>query len=247
MLQILELALPRVYYNIILPSENKEESAKEVLFYDHSLEYFIRTRSHYQLLCRHLIQTLLKVSDLSQQQSRDLLDKTARYYLLFWREKKLSAWELFQSVAAKTSQAVKFALSDELILFFKIARKIGAGSLEKKLGKEEWVGNLMEKLRGDALVGMVKEQVFPFNGLGLKQVIHIDAGSRTQRVIEIYQEYSLFYYTVLVENHDVALSLHYLGDYESKVEAKKELIASHKITGNSNSAFVAAKKGIYAI
>ena len=87
--------MPRVYYNIILPPEKEHQPSKEVLFYDHSFEYFIRTKAHYQLLCKHLMQTLIDVPTLSQQQSRDLLERCCRYYLLFWREKKMTALDLF--------------------------------------------------------------------------------------------------------------------------------------------------------
>jgi len=65
----------------------------------------------------------------------------------------------------------------------KIARKIGAGSLEEALtSKWEWIGVLMSKLT-NSIVGQQKDEVNPFSPLVIQQRINVAAGKKVVRTI----------------------------------------------------------------
>jgi hypothetical protein len=91
-------------------------------------------------------------------------------------------------------------------------------------GKYEWIDDLLGRFGSGAIVGHPKGEVNPFNVLGIKQNVKVEAGKTSHRIIEIYNEYSLFYFKVDIEAHDISVRLYYLGDFESKVEVKKLLL-----------------------
>lgn len=62
---------------------------------------------------------------------RLLIDIACRYYLLFWSDSRQEPIELFVSAFSKATEAVRFSLSDELLLFFKICQKLGAVGLQE--------------------------------------------------------------------------------------------------------------------
>ena len=68
--------------------------AKDILYINSSLEYFIRTKVHYQNLCRLLLYAILQLN-LKPNQMRILMDIACRYFLLFWSDSKQIAKELF--------------------------------------------------------------------------------------------------------------------------------------------------------
>ena len=54
-----------------------------------------------------------------------------RYFLLFWEDSKQIAKELFFQAFEKVTDPVKFSLTDEILLFFKICSKLNAKFLEE--------------------------------------------------------------------------------------------------------------------
>ena len=64
---------------------------------------------------------------------RSLVDLACRYYLLFWNDSRQQAEEIFIAAFTKISEAVRFSLTDELLLFFKICEKIGANAFLQNL------------------------------------------------------------------------------------------------------------------
>lgn len=48
-----------------------------------------------------------------------------KYFYLFNKTKLQEPFSIWTKVFEKTTEAVKFALSDELILFFRVIRKLG--------------------------------------------------------------------------------------------------------------------------
>jgi len=56
----------------------------------------------------------------------------------------------------------------------------------------------MNKFDEGSVVGNQKDEVNPFNSLGIKQSITVDAGKSAEQIIEIYHEDSLFYFLIFV-------------------------------------------------
>lgn len=127
----LQLALPRIHFNIILPSdlfESKKQDSRDMLFCNISLEYFAKSSNNYRGICRLVLSHLITM-DLKAAQMRQLIDIACRYYLLFWSDSRQKALELFVASFKKATEAVRFSLTDELLLFFKICQKLGATGL----------------------------------------------------------------------------------------------------------------------
>jgi hypothetical protein len=62
---------------------------------------------------------------LKNSQMKEMMELAIRYFYLFHHEKKMSAANIFVETYHKLTDPVRFALSDEFILFFRIATKIG--------------------------------------------------------------------------------------------------------------------------
>jgi hypothetical protein len=75
--------------------------------------------------------------ELKSNQMRLMIDLVCRYYLLFWNDSRQNAAELFITAFDKITEAVRFSLTDELLLFFRICEKIGATSLEAAV-RQKW-------------------------------------------------------------------------------------------------------------
>jgi|JI9StandDraft_2_1071091.scaffolds.fasta_scaffold446712_2 hypothetical protein len=69
--------------------------------------------------------------ELTSTQSRHLIDIACRYFLLFWTDVRQAASELFLAAFSKCTEAVRFSLTDELLLFFKVCQKLEANSIEE--------------------------------------------------------------------------------------------------------------------
>jgi hypothetical protein len=98
-----------------------------VLFFNQSLEFFTRTNTNYRALCRTVLRHLLALP-LKQNQMRELLERACRFYLLFWKDHKQST-DLFLAAFEKATEAARFALTDEFVLFFKVLGKLGDSHL----------------------------------------------------------------------------------------------------------------------
>lgn len=75
LLNLLEVIIPRAYYNIILTLDSlgvDSSETEDVLFYNQSLEYFTRANANYRALCRAIFKQLISLP-LKQNQMRDLL------------------------------------------------------------------------------------------------------------------------------------------------------------------------------
>ena len=198
LLQLLEVLLPRVYYNVIISQDSlglESSQTEDVLFYNQSMEYFIRTNINYRALCKATLKHLLSL-DLKQNQMRDLLERACRYYVIFIKDAKQST-EIFISAFEKATEAARFSLTDEFVLFFKVISKLGDRHLEKMIrSKHGWIDDLLARYGVGSVIGHPKGEVNPFNILGIKQSVRVDARKTTSRIIEIYNEYSLFYFKI---------------------------------------------------
>lgn len=198
LLQLLEVLLPRVYYNVIISLDSlgmESSQTEDILFYNQSMEYFVRANQNYRALCKATLKHLLTL-ELKQNQMRELIERACRYYVLFIKDTKQST-EIFLSAFEKATEAARFSLTDEFVLFFKVISKLGDRHLEKMIrSKHNWIDELLGRFGVGSIIGHPKGEVNPFNVLGIKQSVRVDARKTTSRIIEIYNEYSLFYFKI---------------------------------------------------
>lgn len=133
LIELLRVLLPQIHYNIGMSDSEgshgeNEIPSHDVLFCNEEIQYFVQTRTPYRSLVRNLLRAILGI-ELSPKQLRDIVDLASRYYLLFFQDKKQHAESLFLIAFSKASEAVRFSLTNELVTFFKIARKLGAENL----------------------------------------------------------------------------------------------------------------------
>lgn len=146
------------------------------------MDYFIRTNLNYRALCKATLRQLLTL-ELKQNQMRDLLERTCRYYVLFIKDAKQST-EIFLTAFEKATEAARFSLTDELVLFFKVISKLGDRHLEKMVrSKHAWIDDLLSRYGAGSVIGHPKGEVNPFNVLGIKQSVRVDARKTAARII----------------------------------------------------------------
>lgn len=73
-----------------------------------------------------LLKSILTI-DLKLTQQKLLMDIVFRYFYAFHHDKKYNATDIFIQTYNKLSEPTRFALTDELVLFFRIIGKIGKG------------------------------------------------------------------------------------------------------------------------
>lgn len=87
-----------------------------------------------------------------------------RYLYMYNRNKHAESFSLFTKVYENLSEAVRFALSDEFILFFKIIKKIGHIRFVDYLRqKYPFIEELHRKLDPGAIVGYPKDSLSSFH------------------------------------------------------------------------------------
>ncbi len=152
--------------------------------------------------------------NLQKAQSKQLMELAFRYCLLFHHFKRMKCEEIFVEVYHKIEPTIRFALSDQFILFFKIMDKIGkTGFIAFVFQKCQWIKQLVSKFNPYAIIGNSKSTVNPFNSLGLYHKIRVDRGSIETKTFEIFNEYSIFVFYVIVQSLDINLRLYYLGSF----------------------------------
>jgi hypothetical protein len=111
----------------------------ECLYKNASLEYFMRSRSHYGIVMKILLKAILTI-ELKPTQQKLLLDIVFRYFYAFHHDKKYNATDIFIQAYNKLSEPTRFALADEFMLFFRIIDKIGKGKfVDFLVNKSEWL------------------------------------------------------------------------------------------------------------
>ena len=56
-----------------------------------------------------------------------MMEVVFRYFYAYHHDKKYAATDIFIEAFNGVSESVRYAISDELVMFFKIAKKVGKG------------------------------------------------------------------------------------------------------------------------
>ena len=170
----------------MLPNEfRKEHQSFECLFSNRSQEFFLRSKKQFANLIRLLLRGVLEM-DLKASQQKVLMDVVFRYFYAYHHDKKQMATELFIQTYNKLSESTRFALADEFILFFRVIRKLGKGRFADFLAdKSPWIKEVTGKVSEKSLIGYQKENVKPFNALGIADTFTVDSGKKGLRVFEV--------------------------------------------------------------
>ena len=106
-----------------------------------------------------------------------MLEIVLRYFYCFHYDKKYNSTDIFVEAYHKLDESVRFALADEFVLFFKIARKIGKSKfIDFLLKKSEWLREIDEKVSFNNIVGYSKESMFPFPNHRVFDIFNIPSG-----------------------------------------------------------------------
>ncbi len=95
------------------------------------------------------------------------------------------------------------------------------------------------------MIGYPQESASPYNTIGIGETIVVERGTSTSRFVEILEDFSLFYYRIVVDNLDITVKVHYLGDVGSSKEINTVLFTQEKKSGVIKNCINAIKKGIY--
>lgn len=125
---------------------------------------------------------------------------------------------------------MRFALSDEFILFFKIIKKIGhIRFIDYLRQKYPFIEELHRKLDPAAIVGYPKDSLGAFHTLPIMESIFVNPGTMVQRFIEILEPYSLLYFYIGIKALDINVRFYYLGAFANPVEKRHLLLNKEKI------------------
>ncbi len=237
LLSFLNVALPKVAFNILLPKEMLPPELKqshetfECLYKNRSLEFFMRSKPAYGNLMRVLLRGVIGMN-MKPPQLRLLMEISFRYFYAFHYDKKQTVTELFIQAFNKLDESTRFSLADEFILFFRIIRKLGKGKFADFLAdKSPWVRDITSKVTEKSLVGYQKETVKPFNPLEITDVFVVDSGCKARRCFEVFDDYSLFYFKIDVVALDITVRLYYAGEVDSDKTSERLLIEQVKKSG----------------
>lgn len=148
-----------------------------------------------------------------------------RYLYIFNRNKHAESFSLFTKVYEKLSEAVRFALSDQFVLFFKVIRKIGHTKfIEYLRQKFPFIEELHQKLDTSAIVGYPKDSLNAFHSFPIMESIFVNPGTMVQRFIEILEPYSLLYFYIGIKSLDINVRFYYLGSFTSQTEKRQLLL-----------------------
>jgi hypothetical protein len=251
LLSFLNVALPKVIFNILLSNEmlppelKKDHQTFECLYKNRSFEFFMRSKQGYGNLMRVLIRGAVAMP-LKSGQQRVLMEIAFRYFYAYHHDKKQAATDIFVQAYNKLDESTRFSLADEFILFFRVIRKLGKGKFADFLAeKSPWVREITSKVTEKSLVGYQKESVKPFNPLEITDVFVVDSGKISRRCFEVFEDYSLFYFKIDVVALDITIRLYYAGEIDSERPSEKLLIEQEKKSGEFGSSIMAARRGLY--
>ena len=121
--------------------------------------------------------------DLKPSQEKILMDIVFRYFYAFHHDKKYNATDIFMRTYNKLSESVRFALTDEFILFLRISRKIGKSKfIDFLIQKSQWFKQITQFIN-EKPIGYKKDMLTPFNSLNLSEDIIIETGKTEMRYI----------------------------------------------------------------
>lgn len=167
LIQFLLNSIPKILFNIILPKEvlppqYKEFKSMEVLYRSTDLEFFVRSKPFYATLVKILIKMLIKL-ELKPGQQKSMMEIVFRYFYCFHHDKKYACTDIFIEAYNAIPEAVRFAMADEFVLFFRVIKKVGKGKFcDFLLGKSQWLKTIDVKVAEGNFVGYAKESLNPF-------------------------------------------------------------------------------------
>lgn len=181
--KFLSAILPKTLTNMMIPRNffpptllKSTTPEVDILYSCQTVENVAQNRVHYITIVRTVIKTLLSM-ELEPSQTKELVLNCFKYYYLFHHDKNYSASQYVIESFKKMSSAVRFALLDEISLFFVVLRKLGKelfiSYLAEKFG---WVAETIKN--NSSVMGINKAMFKPFfnMGLGNSLKIKVDAG-----------------------------------------------------------------------
>lgn len=106
-----------------------------------------------------------------------MMEVIFRYFYAYHYDKKYEATDIFIEGFNSINQSVRFALSDELILFFRTIMKIGkAKFVDFLFQKSSWLQEIYSKVSTDNYVGYAKEILIPYPNLRIFEGISVPSG-----------------------------------------------------------------------
>ena len=84
----------------------------------------VNVRQHYSVLIKGILKILLNM-DLEPSEIKDLVLACFKYYYLFHYDKNHGASQLIIESMKKMTSAVRYAISDEILLFLAVIKKLG--------------------------------------------------------------------------------------------------------------------------
>ena len=197
-------------------------------------------------LVKTVLKTLLSM-ELEPSQVKDVVLACFKYYYLFHHDKNHGASQLIIESLKKMSSAVRYAISDEILLFIVII---------KKLGKDLFISYLFEKFswtseipQSGSIVGINKSSIKPFMNMAFNNSLQVKIEARKveRRYIEIYDRFSLFYFCLNCPDYDITIRFYYMGDFHSQKndDDRRLLFTSDKKEGVFEGSIETVERGIY--
>jgi hypothetical protein len=146
------------------------------------MEFIVKQCPQFATLLRVLFEVIVaRLGEVGPVEQRMLMLAAFRFYYLHQQVKGSGAVEVLISCFNAISESVRFALTEEFLLFLHVARKLGRERLVALLlGKSAWLRDIDSKTTSNKVVGYTLETLDPF-GCCLPERIHIERGSSAIR------------------------------------------------------------------
>ena len=251
LLTFISSCIPKTLLNIVLdkaslPAEMRSRYSRlECLYCNEAVESELRGSVRLSVLLKNILLVLLQM-ELSVAQSKFLMMVAMRYYYVYHHSRRFSAAEVIIYAFNKLTDEVRRTLTDEFSLFAKIILKLGKHKFTAFLAQNSpFMRAIIEAMRKKPVIGYPQEAASPYNTIGIGEPITIDRGSKVHRYFEVLEEFSIFYYRIMVVSLDVDIRLHYLGEVGAAKASKTLLFSQEKKSGTVKNCINAMKKGLY--
>lgn len=146
----------------------------------------------------------------------------------------------------KLTDEVRRGLADEFSLFVKVVHKLGKLKFSDFLASNSaFLKVIVEAIAKKPTIGYSQELASPYNTIGIGENILVERGRSVGRYFEVLEEYSIFYYRVVVASQDINIRLYYLGEVASRQSSKTLLFSQEKKSGTLKNCINVMKKGVY--
>lgn len=147
------------------------------------MEFAVKQSPSFSILIKVLLKSVLaNTYEFDQAEQKTLMDIVFRYFYLHHAQRHHSAVEMFIICFNKISEAVRFAMTEEFILFMNVAKKIGREKLvEVLLQKSTWLKDIYEKTKTNKIIGYKLDGTAPFNRYNFGEEIKIERGKTASR------------------------------------------------------------------